>query len=134
MILGSRKKVSKLPALTGVKSNVDQTPKQPEENDALWELLGKSRPPQASPFFAARVVNAVRSESKERFGFIRALFRPAIIGTAFAVFAVTTTLVYHSTTEKPLAEQDFDTIVELDNLIAMDQQNLWTDSSAYSNY
>ena len=30
------------------------------ENDALWRLLGKSRPPSASPFFARNVLREIR--------------------------------------------------------------------------
>lgn len=36
------------------------------ESDALWELLGKARPVEERPFFASKVLQAIRSERSER--------------------------------------------------------------------
>jgi hypothetical protein len=33
-----------------------------DEQDQLWKLLGKSREPKASPFFANKVMHAIRRE------------------------------------------------------------------------
>ena len=36
-----------------------------EEHDELWELLGKAREPKDSPFFASKVLRAIREEAQE---------------------------------------------------------------------
>jgi hypothetical protein len=33
-----------------------------DEQDKLWELLGKAREPKAAPFFASKVLRAIREE------------------------------------------------------------------------
>ena len=35
-----------------------------DEHDELWELLGKAREPKSSPFFASKVLRAIREESR----------------------------------------------------------------------
>lgn len=113
---------------------MDQRPKQSEENDALWDLLGQSRPPQASPFFASRVVNIARAESQQRASILRLLFRPAF-GLAAVTGLVLVTAHFRSPTDSPqMASQDFEVLSNLDNLIAMDTQVIWDDSSAYLKY
>jgi uncharacterized protein involved in exopolysaccharide biosynthesis len=37
-----------------------------DEHDQLWELLGKAREPKASPFFASKVMRAIREPQPER--------------------------------------------------------------------
>jgi hypothetical protein len=37
-----------------------------DDNDKLWELLGKARTPSVSPFFARNVLRAVRQEEDAR--------------------------------------------------------------------
>jgi hypothetical protein len=39
-----------------------------EEQDNLWELLGKARERKASPFFANKVMHAIRREEEPRAG------------------------------------------------------------------
>ena len=45
------------------------------ENDALWRLLGKSRPPSASPFFARNVLREIRQTRPTPAPPLRALLR-----------------------------------------------------------
>ena len=35
-----------------------------DEQDQLWKLLGKAREPKASPFFANKVMHAIRREAE----------------------------------------------------------------------
>ena len=44
-----------------------------DDNDKLWELLGKTRQPAVSPFFARNVLRAVRQEEED--GTVPAVFR-----------------------------------------------------------
>jgi hypothetical protein len=51
-----------------------------DDNDRLWELLGKTRQPSVSPFFSRNVLRAIRQESQEEDA-RRALFFPmALLG------------------------------------------------------
>jgi len=62
-----------------------------EENDELWNLLGKARQTKPSPFFAANVMRAVRAASEPRSGFLSWLrakwYVPATAGACAAVLA-----------------------------------------------
>src|SRR4051812_20312750 len=40
-----------------------------EEQDDLWELLGRSKPAAPSPFFSRNVLRAIREEAQEKPGF-----------------------------------------------------------------
>src|SRR5688500_8009986 len=66
-----------------------------DEQDELWELLGKSPEPKASPFFVNKVVHAIRRESKQEanrptFGswLRRWWFMPVTAGACAAVAAI----------------------------------------------
>ncbi|HEY5792301.1 MAG TPA: hypothetical protein VIS74_03320 [Chthoniobacterales bacterium] len=110
---------------------MDQTPKPPEENDALWELLGNARPPQASPFFASRVVHAARAESRERVPLLHFLLRPALALAAVAGLGFAAALFLEPRGSTQLASQDFEILSNLENLAALDTPTQWDDSSAY---
>jgi hypothetical protein len=67
-----------------------------DEQDQLWELLGKAREPKASPFFANKVMHAIRRESEPEparatlGSWIRRWwFVPVTAGACAAVAAVT---------------------------------------------
>jgi len=114
---------------------VDQKkPSLPEENDPLWDLLGKSRPATASPFFASRVVNAARAETRDRAPLLHWIFRPAWVLGAAAALAIAAALWPDPAQPATLANQDFEILANVDNLIVMDTQVIWDNSSAYLDY
>ena len=113
---------------------MDHKPEQPEENDPLWDLLGKSQPPQASPFFVSRVVNSARAEERNRVLWFHFLFRPTLALAAVAGVVLAVSFFREASATHAVANQDFEILSNLDNLIVMDTQVLWDDSSAYLNY
>jgi uncharacterized membrane protein YdfJ with MMPL/SSD domain len=82
-----------------------QIEKPTPEDDALWEILGKSPPPEASAFFSRNVMREIRLSEQEPRSFwqkfVASLRRPSIVtGVAAALIALVTilcvTLVPHS--------------------------------------
>lgn len=123
-----------------------------EEHDDLWELLGRARPVKASPMFSRNVLRAVRQlePEKERsfVGWLRAGWNwLAVTGAAAAVLFLTFGLHTSPTStrqqvavatvaptdnavlEKVLRSTDLSVIANLDLLVAMDDNDLWLDSS-----
>ncbi len=112
-----------------------------EDDQELWDLLGKAATPALSPFFARNVVRQVREESQTPRDFF-AWLRPKIVVPA-AAFAVAATFagitlqrsVNDRTQDNPpetlaaLDPQDFEVVADLDDLIAMEDDNLWDDDS-----
>jgi hypothetical protein len=126
-----------------------------DDNDKLWELLGKSRPTPVSPFFSRNVLRAVRQEEDARAHrsflsrIIRSLHRwawqSALAGTC-AIAAIATlvtqfpsTFVRHHHTpdvQAGLARQivgnpDYEVIKHLDELVADEESSLWLDDSVH---
>jgi hypothetical protein len=63
-----------------------------DEHDQLWELLGKAPEPKASPFFASKVMRAIREPETERVtvgDWLRQKwFIPATAGACAAIAAI----------------------------------------------
>lgn len=114
-----------------------------DERDELWELLGKAKEPAVSPFFSRNVLRAVR-EVPQRIGilaWLRQQWRYAsITATALLVFGIS---IGHWNAEQRAAESDrmllvqqvasnpdYEVINHLDELLAVQETSLWTDSSA----
>ena len=121
-----------------------------DDNDKLWELLGKTRQPNVSPFFARNVLRAIRQEEDARpvrslrRGFLYRLHRwtwqLAIAGTCAIAALITvapTALVrrHHvAPVETGFARQivgnpDYETIKHLDELVADEESSLWLDDN-----
>src|SRR6266700_3174794 len=58
-----------------------------EEDPPLWDLLGRSKGPTPSPFFARNVVRAVRAETSEKPG-LMAWFNVPRLVPAFSAAAI----------------------------------------------
>jgi len=128
-----------------------------DDNDKLWELLGKARPPAVSPFFARNVLRAIRQEEDARppvafpMGFLIRLTRSlrrwawqsALVATC-AIAAVITiapnTFVRHHHTgalrSSGIAQQiagnpDYEVIQHLDELVADEESSVWLDDSVH---
>ena len=59
-----------------------------DEQDKLWELLGKAPEPKASPFFASKVMRAIREPEVERLSIWAWLRQKWIIPVAAGACAV----------------------------------------------
>ncbi len=108
-----------------------------EDDQELWDLLGKAATPALSPFFARNVVRQVRQESDSRgklFGWLRPKFVVPASAVALALVFTGITL-QRGSNELPadnppallaaLDPQDFAVVADLDTLIAMEDENLW---------
>lgn len=132
-----------------------------EQQDPLWDLLGKVREPKPSPFFASKVMRAIHEEKQEKDGLFAWLRRQWLIPvscTATAAIALYFTISpsqpsptqnsAHNSTHNPdpveemavtVAEnvdvQDSQVIADLDELIAYeDTSSLWLDTDSISDY
>jgi hypothetical protein len=107
-----------------------------EDDEKLWDLLGRSAQPKISPFFARNVLRQVReSESRSRVGGWLQWLVPAA-GVAVAIIAA---LFLRVQTPDPNSEsrtetltfieaQDSDLLADLDDLIESDDSNSWDES------
>ena len=117
----------------------------PDEQDDLWRLLGKARPPKVSPFFSRDVLREVRGLKQEQPGAFTALlahWRLVLGGACAALVALV--LVSHfyigepdGKSSDPLAaiagqvseSTDYDVIGNLDELLAIEENSVWLESS-----
>jgi hypothetical protein len=108
-----------------------------EDDEKLWDLLGRSAEPQISPFFARNVLREIREgEGKSRVGGWLQWLVPAA-GVAVAIIAALFLRVqtpdpnYSDPRTDALAlieSQDSELIADLDDLIESDDTNSWDES------
>jgi hypothetical protein len=113
-----------------------------EDDEKLWDLLGQPTAPTAvSPFFARNVVREIRQRGSARariadwFG-----LRRLIPTTAIAIALFTAAISFRRPVVTNLAASDnlpdsvsqldavdYEVVADLDDLLAMEEDNLWTD-------
>jgi glutathione S-transferase len=108
-----------------------------EEKDELWTLLGKARQPKASPFFAGKVMRAVREAAELKsslFARLRARWYLTVAAGACAMvyaFFAQRPMVAPSLGADPLEEiataaaATPEIIPSLDSLLASDNNSIW---------
>jgi hypothetical protein len=112
-----------------------------EDDQPLWDLLGKAAKPEVSAFFARNVLRKIREKRSGRVNFARFFtgrrFIPAaaLAMAMFAALLVTRiSTVAPQSKENPtiaaVATQDYEVVADLDELLASDENNLWTDNSS----
>ena len=116
---------------------------RPDEDQELWDLLGHVKPTGVSPFFARNVIRRLREEPSV-FGQLRAwLSLRWLIPTsalAAAIVAAITTMP-HPGSRPPVSEslpevvtkvdpQDYEVVVDLDVLLASDENSLWDENQS----
>jgi hypothetical protein len=113
-----------------------------EENDELWQLLGKARKPDASPFFSRDVLREMRTSRQEKpgvFSWLNSRLRTVALGAAAAVLlaAGAVHFIPKATPRTPveIAQQlpiknDYEVITNLDELLAYEQSSIWLDDSS----
>jgi hypothetical protein len=114
-----------------------------EDDQKLWDLLGRASEPAVSPFFARNVLRTLRSQPVflrslgEWFG-LRRLIPAATVAVALmvAVFVARTPVapeIAGANESDPVAKidpQDYDVVADLDELLASDENTLWDDNSS----
>ena len=110
-----------------------------EDDQQLWDLLGRSAEPTLSPFFARNVLRKVRHE-EGRFERMRSWFtlRRLVAASAAATVVIGMAIsIQHPVWQKSLATnrepgvlakidpQDYDVVVDLDELSNWDENSLW---------
>jgi len=110
------------------------------ERDELWDLLGKAKGVEPSPFFAAKAVAAVRKLQADRRAFWANWARfglPGALAGALAVFfTVFTVRTEHKIETKPVAvaqaePSDLELIADLDSALSSEESSVWLDSSSH---
>ena len=113
---------------------------QPEDDQQLWDLLGRTAEPKLSPFFARNVLREIRQEAS-RFGRAQNWFslRRLVAASAVAVVVIGMAIATHAPggRKNPLERepdvvakidpQDFEVVADLDELLAWDEDSLWTE-------
>jgi len=112
-----------------------------EDDQPLWDLLGRTRPKEVSPFFARNVVRTIRGHEHGT-GWLRGWLSPRklIPATAVAVAVTAAMLMAHRPASLKRANdmpdviaaidpQDYDVVADLDDLMAADESSLWDDDT-----
>jgi anti-sigma-K factor RskA len=110
-----------------------------EDDKELWDVLGRIPGPTLSPFFARNVVRSVRQEATP-FERARNWFslRRLVAASAVAVVVIGITIAtHHPVSQTPAVNEadvvakidpkDYDVVVDLDELIAWDENSVWED-------
>jgi hypothetical protein len=111
-----------------------------EDDQQLWDLLGRTPAPEISPFFARNVLRHIRQQPRWnlRSWFNRRRLIPvsglaAALGVAL-FFAYSYTPRQGPTADDDLVAridvQDYEVVADLDELLAADENNLWDDNSS----
>jgi len=114
-----------------------------EDDEKLWEILGRGSAPGVFPFLARNVVRQVRDRSgwpdKARSWFNLRILSPAA-ALAAAIIAATVIAFHSSPQQQPAAydsdpvakidPQDYEVVADLDELLASHESNLWDENSS----
>ncbi|MEP6955585.1 MAG: hypothetical protein ABI883_02075 [Chthoniobacterales bacterium] len=111
-----------------------------EDDQELWDLLGKAGQPELSPFFARNVLRQIRQEPTWRNSFAWWFAPRRLLATsAVAVAMVAATVSLQKSADKQVVDTmddalvqlepiDYDVVADLDDLLAMEDDNLWSDA------
>ncbi len=113
---------------------------QPEDDQQLWDLLGRTAEPELSPFFARNVVRKIRTEAgtfdraQNWFSLRRLVAASAVAivvtGMAIATYAPGWSQKYPESEPDVVAKidpQDFEVVADLDELLVWDEDSPWTE-------
>jgi hypothetical protein len=112
-----------------------------EDDQQLWDLLGRGPEPELSPFFARNVVRKIRERPARLEGLRRWLtLRKLVPATGLAVAVIAAIVAMHQPSPRNPREsapdvvakidpQDYDVVADLDELLATDESSLWDDDT-----
>jgi hypothetical protein len=115
---------------------------QREDDQELWDLLGKTPAPDVSPFFARNVMREIRARGEPQ-SFLARWFSPRrlIPATAIAVAILAATIAIQRPASRSvpaenipetvaqLDAEDYEVVADLDDLLAQEDDNLWDSDS-----
>ena len=113
-----------------------------EDDEHLWDLLGRAAESKVSPFFARDVLRQIRQDPHWSIG-AWSLFslRRLVPASGLALVVIAAIIFTHnpSLRQKPAANepdpvakidaQDYEVVADLDELLASDENNLWDEDS-----
>ena len=120
--------------------------KDSEEQDDLWQLLGRAKTPAVSPYFARNVLREIRQTPQEKAGVLSWLlgrWRVVSLGCMAAVLvalnavqliaphpvASQSSLVAVAPVQPVPTKKDYEVINHLDELVAYEEHSIWLDDS-----
>jgi hypothetical protein len=108
-----------------------------QDDNKLWDILGRVPEPKLSPFFARNVLRKIR-QGASRFGRTRNWFslRRLVAASAVVILVIGMAIATrHPVPQKSpesapdvvakIDPQDYDVVADLDELIAWDENSLW---------
>ena len=112
-----------------------------EDDEQLWDFLGRVAQPRMSPFFARNVIRRLR-QGPRRFETLRAWFtlRRLIPASGLAIVVIGAVIATHHPLSVPktsedepdvvakVDSQDYEVVADLDELLASDENNLWDEN------
>lgn len=116
-----------------------------EKQDPLWQLMGKAKTHEPSPFFVRNVIREVRNEPvsspfawlKQKWRLVSAGAIATAAGLALGLFTVSELQPHPKNVPAPnvavaqIAQNpDSDVIANLDTLVASENNALWLDQTA----
>jgi hypothetical protein len=116
---------------------------EPQDDNKLWDILGRVPEPTLSPFFARNVLRKIRQEAT---AFDRArnwvsLRRLAAVSAMAAVVVGMAMVTHHPVSRTSPANdsdvvakidpQDYDVVADLDELIAWNENNVWAEKPTF---
>jgi hypothetical protein len=115
-----------------------------EDDEQLWDLLGRTTRPQPSPFFARDVLRRIRQEPRWTTAWRSWLGPRRLVPVSAVVVALVTAVIFtHNPSLRQrtvgndldpviakIDAQDYEVVADLDDLLASDDNNLWDDNSS----
>lgn len=111
-----------------------------EDDDSLWKLLGKARQAKVSPFFASKVLRAVREGGEPRLGILEWLRRRWYVPVGAGACASVLAMLAMRPSGGPglqiagadpleeiamVAAASQEVVPSLDTLLALEDQSIW---------
>jgi hypothetical protein len=112
-----------------------------QDDNELWDILGRVSEPTLSPFFARNVLRKIRQDAT-RFERARNWFslRRLVAASAVAIVVVGLAIATHHPVSRTTSAndldvvakvdpQDYDVVADLDELIAWDENTVWEEKA-----
>ena len=114
-----------------------------EDDEQLWDILGRAPEPKVAPFLARNVLRQIRQEPRWTVA-LRSWFslRRLVPASAFALALAAAIVFTHNPSLRherasneldPIAKvdaQDYEVVADLDDLLAPDENSLWDENSS----